>query len=322
MASPRNPVLPPLTALRAFEAAARHGSFKGAAAELHVTPAAVSHQINALEEHLGVTLFRRLTRKVRLTAAGEAGLADLSAAFALLAQGVDKMRAEETGGALTVGTTPSFAAKWLILRLENFRRTHPGLDVRIDARIDLVDFARDDVDLAIRYGRGVYPGLHVDTLARVVAIPVCSPALLQGPDPLREPADLRHHTLLHEDWEPYGGGWVDWEMWLRSAGVTGVDPTKGPRYNHTELVIEAAIDGQGVALVNTVLAQKDLESGRLVRAFDLGIQSDFGYFLVCPPAALAKPKVAAFRDWMLAESRSVAEAAAAAANPGTADGTT
>jgi len=321
MASPKGPVLPPLTALRAFEAAARHGSFKGAAAELHVTPAAVSHQINALEAHLGVALFRRLTRQVRLTAAGEAGLADLSAGFALLAQGVDKMRAEETGGVLTVGTTPSFAAKWLVLRLEGFRRANPGIDVRLDARIDLIDFARDDVDLAIRYGRGVYPGLHVDTLTRVVAIPVCSPALLRGPHPLREPADLHHHTLLHEDWEPYGGGWVDWEMWLRSAGVEGIDAAKGPHFNHTELVIEAAIDGQGIALVNTVLAQKDLESGRLVRAFDLGIQSDFGYFLVCPPAALAKPKVAAFRDWMLAESVAVAEAAAAAATPGTAERT-
>ncbi len=297
--------LPPLNSLRAFEAAARQLSFTKAAEELHVTPAAVSHQIKALEEQLGVALFRRLTRALRLTEAGQAALPSLRDGFDKLAEGVARARAHETSGAVTVSVGPSFAAKWLVPRLDRFRMAHPDIEVRIDATDQLVDFERDNVDLSIRFGSGHYPGLEVEPLLIEETIfPVCSPALLEGPQPLREPTDLRHHTLLHLDWDLERVTAPSWRMWLLAAGVHDVDYMRGPVFSMESLALQAAMEGQGVALVSSVLAGHDLAAGRLVMPFNLSVCDplDFRYFVVTPKRTAELPKVAAFRGWLLAQA--------------------
>ncbi len=223
--------LPPLNSLRAFEAAARHLSFTKAAEELNVTPAAISHQIKALEEFLGVVLFRRLTRALRLTDAGQAAFPKVREGFDNLAEAVEILRAEEEGKVLTVSVSPSFGAKWLVPRLDRFRAAHPDLDIRIDATDRLADFQGDNVDVALRYGMGNYPSLLVDKLFGAEMVPVCSPDLLDGTQPLRRPLDLVHHTLLHLDWTLEEQTSPSWRMWLLAAGVSEVDATRGPRFS-------------------------------------------------------------------------------------------
>jgi len=294
--------LPPLNALRAFEAAARHLSFRRAAEELFVTPAAISHQIKGLEDYLGVPLFHRLNKSLLLTEAGQAALPTLREGFERLAEAVELMRADSPSRFLTVSVAPSFASKWLVPRLERFRQSVPGIDIRIDATSRCVDFIRDRVDLGIRYGAGDYPGLHSDCLRDDEIVPVCNPALLTGGHPLQQPVDLRYHTLLHID-DPVitGGGWPDWSMWLISAGVDGVDGSRGPRFSQASMAIQAAVEGHGVALVGAVLVEDDLAAGRLVNPFCLRAPVKFCYYLVCPPAAVQRQAVAAFREWLLAE---------------------
>ena len=289
--------LPPLNALRAFEAGARHLSFTKAADELHVTQAAVSHQVKALEDHLGVRLFRRLTRRLALTEEGRALLPVVSEAFDRIAEAAERIGRD--GGrprTLTVSVTPSFGGRWLVHRLSRFWRAHPDIDLRLHHSIQLVDFDRDDVDMAVRWGRGSWPGLAADFLMHVGVTPVCSPALLEGPRPLRTPDDLRHHTLLHED------DFEGWTEWLAAAGVTEVDPRRGPVIDDTGVVIQLAIAGQGVALGRTALIREDLAAGRLVRPFDLSLESDLAYHIVYPPRSLSRPKVRAFREFLLAEA--------------------
>ncbi|HTO63188.1 MAG TPA: transcriptional regulator GcvA [Bradyrhizobium sp.] len=293
--------LPPLNALRAFEAAARHLSFSTAAAELHVTPAAISHQIKALEDDLGVKLFRRLNREVRLTDAGQACLPGLREGFDRIAEAVSIAQRQDGGGILTVSTSPGLAAKWLVPRLEKFRATHPDIDLRVDASMRLVDFAREDVHVGLRYGSGRYPGLHTELLMRAEVLPVCAPALLRGQHPLRTPADLRHHALIHDETLAYDPSSPDWPMWLKAAGVDGVDPTRGLRFNQVALVIDAAIAGRGVALTRSVFVADDLAAGRLARPFGAGTPVDFAAYLVTPPSLVAVPKVKAFRDWVFEE---------------------
>lgn len=301
--------LPPLKALPDFEAAARHLSFTKAADELHLTHGAVSRQVKALEDHLGVPLFRRLNRALLLTDEGQAYVAVVRELLERLVEASDRIRKRDERGGLTVTTTDSFAVKWLVPRLARFRAAQPAIDVRLQANDALVDFARDDVDLAIRYGRGVYPGLKADRLLTEDFVPVCSPALLQGKHPLLRPADLRHHQLLHEE-----ATQIDWRMWLMAAGVKGVDPSRGPIYSHASLVMQAASNGEGVALGRTALLSEDLASGRLIKPFDIALKADYAYYVVYPPHAAERPKVAAFRDWLLAEAardRGVLGAAAA-----------
>jgi LysR family glycine cleavage system transcriptional activator len=295
--------LPPLNSLRAFEAAARHLSFKQAAGELHVTPAAVSHQIRTLEEYCGTPLFHRLARALRLTEAGQAALPPLREGFDKLAEAAEAMRAGERGGILTVSVAPTFGAKWLIPRLDRFRAMHPEFDVRIDASYTLVNFAADGVDVALRFGRGVYRNLRSECLMAEVSLPVCSPRLLERDPPLRRPEDLRHHTLLHVQWRTEDDAAPSWRMWLRAAGVEGVDVERGPRFSIEGLALEAAIEGQGVALTGAVLVEGDLKAGRLVRPFppSLSQATAFCYYLVYPEAKAGDPKVMAFRDWVLAE---------------------
>jgi len=276
--------LPSLNALRAFEAAARHLSFTKAAEELAVTPAAVSHQIKTLEEALGVVLFRRLTRAVVLSEAAQAALPALRDGFDKLAEASEHLRGAGGEGVLTLSVPPSFGAKWLVPRLDGFRRVHPALDVRISAIDRLVDFRREGVDAAVRYGTGHYPGLRVDLLFGEVAFPVCSPDLLQGSPPLRVPADLHHHTLLHVDWKMDNETAPNWRMWLLAARADEVDPSRGPRFNLESMALQAAIEGQGVTLGIAALVAGDLGAGRLVKPFDLGVsgRTSFSYYFVCP----------------------------------------
>jgi LysR family transcriptional regulator, glycine cleavage system transcriptional activator len=288
--------LPPLNALRAFEAAARHLSFTRAADELHVTQTAISHQIKALEERLGVRLFRRLPRGLLLTEEAQRYLPPIRDAFHLIAAATEQLGAGSSSGRLTVSVLPSFAAKWLVPRLGRFRATYPDLDLRISASSQLVDFVRDDVDIAIRMGRGRYPGLRVDRLFGESMLLVCAPKLLTGAHPLRRPEDLREQVLLHDD------DHTGWQLWLELAGVEGVDPTRGPIFTDSAMVVQAAAEGQGVALARRVLAAGDLAAGRLVQPFEVSLPHDLAYYLVSPEATAEQPRIRAFRAWLLAEA--------------------
>jgi len=287
--------LPPLNALRAFEAAARHLSFTKAAGELSVTQAAISHQVKALEEYLGIRLFRRLNRALLLTEEGQAYMPAVRESFDRISQATAALKRRDVSGALTVTSMPSFAAKWLVPRLARFRENHPDIDVRLTTSPHLVDFGREDVDIGIRYGTGNYPGLEVQRLMEDAVFPVCSPGLLSGRAPLREPADLARHTLLHDDYM------ISWATWLTAAGLQDIDPKVGPYFDQSDLMIQAAIAGQGVALGRSSLVEDDLLAGRLVRPFELALTPPHAYFLVCLPGMLARPKVAAFHKWLTAE---------------------
>jgi LysR family glycine cleavage system transcriptional activator len=306
--------LPPLNALRAFEAAARHLSFRKAAEELHVTPAAISHQIKTLEDYLGVQLFRRLNRSLQLTEAGQAGLPCVREGFECLAKGVERITANEGAGILTVSVTPMFAAKWLVPRIHRFARAHPQIDLRIAASMAVIDsrrstalsvveFHKDNVDVAIRFGSGDYPGMHVERLFWPVVVPVCSPLLLDGAHPLNDPVDLRYHTLLHHDARFLEDAWPSWETWLAAAQVKGANPRRGPRFNTPTLALEAAIGGQGVALSLLNLVNDEIEAGRLVVPFDIPTRLGIAFYVVCPESTAETPKVQAFRDWLLEEAR-------------------
>lgn len=296
--------LPPLIAVRYFEVAARQLSFTKAAQELHVTHSAISHQIKALEEWLGVPLFRRLNRSIVLTDAGQTYVRPVREALEKLGDASRALKSREQSGTLTVSVMPSFAAKFLVPRLGSFRRAHPDIDVRISAAERLVDFAREDVDVGIRYGRGNWPGLRVDRLMRENLFPVCSPKLRRGPVPLKTPADLLNHTLMHDsDWPE-----SMWVRWLAAAGVKADNLRPALSFNYSSLMIQAAIDGLGVALAQEALVRDDLATGRLIRPFDIDMPSDYAYYVVSPEATAERPKVAAFRTWLLTEASTEAAA--------------
>ena len=288
--------LPPLNALKAFEAAARHGSFTRAAEELCVTQGAVSHQVKALEDALGLRLFSRGHQRLAVTEAGRSYLEVVRDAFDRIAAGTERLLGRHGAGALTVSTSPNFAAKWLVHRLGRFAEAHPGLDLRVGASLHHVDFARDDVDVAIRHGGGDWPGLHATRLCAEELFPVCGPALLRGRRALSSPADLRHHALLHLDDRR------DWAKWLAEARVEGADLARGPVFNQASMAIDAAVEGQGVALARTALAAWDLLAGRLVCPFGPALPVPYAYWIVCPRATADLPKVAAFRAWLVGEA--------------------
>lgn len=288
--------LPPLNALRTFEAAARHLSFTKAAAELFVTQTAVSHQIKALEEHLGMALFRRMNRRLMLTDEGQLLLPPVRDAFLTLESGVRALQ-EQHGGVLTISATPSFGPKWLASRIGRFQALHPEFEIQLAATPRLVDFAREGIDCGVRYGMGDWPGLRADRLFDAELIPVCSPALQKGPPPLCCPEDFRRHTLIHvlDDMD-------DWRMWLKAAGVTGIDPTKGPKFGSSLMALEAAAAGAGVAIGHRHLIAEDLASGRLVVPFDLDWPDGCAYYFVAPESRAEVPKIVQFRGWLLAEA--------------------
>ena len=303
----------PFSALRVFESAARHLSFKRAAGELSITPAAVSQQIKTLEHQLGVKLFNRHSRGLTLTEEAIIGLPDLVEGFEKLVESVDRIRGANESATLTVWMAPSFAAKWLIPRLHRFYEAHPGVDLNISASRKLIDsntskrtipaenFQRNNVDIAIRFGRGDYPDCHVDKLFSVTAIPLCSPRLLQGKHPLRCPDDLRFHTLLHDD-TPYEGR-PDWATWLKVAAVDNVNSTRGVHFNNVSLALTAAIDGQGVVLSMKALASDDIAGGRLVVPFNIGLPLEYAYYLITLKEVTDHSHTSAFRDWIIEESR-------------------
>ncbi len=288
--------LPPLNALKAFEAAARHESFTRAADELNVTQGAVSHQVKALEAELGLQLFNRAPQKLMITEAGRDYLVVVRDALDRIAVGTERLLQRQSTGSLTVSTSPNFAAKWLVHRLGRFAEMHPSIDLRVSATLHHIDFAQEDVDVAIRHGDGVWPGLHVTRLCTEELFPVCSPRFLGGPHALRSPDDLIHHTLLHLDHRQ------DWSKWLDVAGVTGADLSRGPILNQASMIVDAAVDGQGVALARTALVARDLISGRLVRPFALALPVAYAYWIVCPMATAELPKIVTFRDWLLGEA--------------------
>jgi len=309
--------LPPLNALRAFEAAARLQSFSRAAEELHVTPAAVSHQVKALEELLGVRLFKRLPNGLQLTRAGRSCLPKLRDGFDLLAEAVGQLRNDPPApGALSVEAAPTFAAKWLAPRLHRFVAAHPGVDVQIHASTRLIDSSVDageaeptDADVAIRFGGGSYQEFRVAKLFEVSVTPMCGTRLLEGARPLREPADLRDHVLIHDNIGSDDGRPL-WQVWLEGAGVKDVDFLRGLRFNHAVLALEAAADGLGIALGMPQVAAFDLASGRLVAPFEFRLPLSAAYYVATPGDRRDRPEVAAFREWILDEAQRVPRAPA------------
>jgi len=288
--------LPPLNALRAFEAAARHLSFTRAAEELNVTQTAVSHQVKALEERLGVRMFERHGRGLWLTEEGEIYLPFLRQAFDLIADGTDLIVSHDAHGPLSVTMLPTFAVRWFIPRLREFQVKHPDIEVHMVTTERNVDFAREDVDCGIRYGTGDWPGLDSDKLFEDRFIAVCSPELLTRKPPLKKLSDLKHHTLLHESNDE------DWRYWLSALHVTNVDSSRGLFFDSSDLAIEAAAAGLGVALGSRIIMQDDLDEGRLVMPFGDLTDEDLSHWLVYPKGSARKPKVAAFREWLLAEA--------------------
>ena len=289
-------------------------SFSKAAEELFVTPAAISHQIHALEQDLGVRLFHRLNRSIALTASGRVLLPGLSEAFAGIQSSVGRLRAHNDTGSLTVTASPSFAAKWLVLRLHRFQAQCPEIDVRISATDEVVDLTKGDFDIAIRYGTGHYPGLDVELLFTNEVFPACSPQLLASGPPLRIPDDLRHHALIHDQAVERDPLAPTWPMWLKAAGVKDVPATAGLSFNNMHLALDAAIAGHGVVLAHSAIAAADLATGRLVRLFSLALPDLFAYYIVTAPGALERPKVRAFRNWLREEADGRTEAVATAAN--------
>ncbi len=303
--------IPPLNALRVFEAAARHLSFTKAADELHVTPGAVSQQIKALEDFLQIPVFRRHKRTLLLTDEAQASLPILREGFDKLTEAAQILAKKADAGRLTVSVAPSFASKWLVPRLDKFQELHPEIDVWVSADMNVVDFAVDDVDVAIRYGAGAYVGLITEHLMAEKIVPVCSPQLLTGDNPLRKPEDLKHHTLLHEASTEKDPGCPTWPMWLKAAGVCHKEGERGLKFNQSSLVIEAAVAGKGVALAKSALALADLEAARLVIPFDLTTPTEFSYYVVHPPSKSNSATVRAFKDWVLAEAATSANASEA-----------
>ena len=285
--------LPPLNALKSFEAAARHESFTRAAEELCVTQGAVSHQVKALEDELGVRLFARERQRLAITEAGRDYLAVVRDALDRIALGTERLLQRQNAGVLTVSTSPDFAAKWLVSRLGAFVETHPEIDLRISASLHHVDFAREDVDLAVRHGDGRWPGLDAVRLTAEELFPVCSPALAAK---LKKPSDLRKVSLLHLE------GRQGWTTWLDAAGVDAAGLSHGPSFNRASMLIDAAVDGQGVALARTTLAAADLINGRLVRPLTIALRVPNTYWIVCPQATAALPKIKTFRAWLLAQA--------------------
>lgn len=288
--------LPSLNALKAFEATARHESFTKAAHELCVTQGAVSQQVKGLEGDLGIRLFRRERQRLVITDAGRSYLEVVRDAFDRLSMGTERLLQRQKAGTLTITTSPNFAAKWLVHRLGRFSEAHPEIDLRVSASIQHVDFAREDIDLAIRHGDGQWPGLHTTRLCTEELFPVCSPKLLTGRGALRSPRDIRSHTLLHTN------NTDDWATWLRRVEVDGVDFKRGIIFNQASMTIDAAVDGQGIALARTALASWDLRSGRLVRPFRQALDAPYAFWIVCPKSAADLPKISTFRSWLLKEA--------------------
>ena len=301
MSAPYN--FPPLNSLRAFEATARHLSFQNAAEELSVTPGAISQQIKKLEDILQTPLFHRNNRAVTLTKAGRVLQPDLSRGFESLDDAVQQLKQSAEHQHITVSMTPSFAAKWLVPRLEKWTAQQPNVDVRISASLGLANFGPDGVDLGVRFGSGNYDGLTSALLLKESFVVVCSPIFIDGSKQIKTPEDLHDHTLIHVS-GPQGTPGTDWQEWLKSAGVDGIDTSRGLVFDDTAVAILAAIGGQGVLLSRRALVEDDITADRLALPFDLDLPLEFAWRIVAPEGKLKRPEVCAFRDWLLSEAQS------------------
>lgn len=273
-----------------------------------MTPGAVSQQIKHLEDFLQTPVFRRHKRALLLTDEAQASLPVLREGFDKLLEAGEILAKKADAGRLTVSVAPSFASKWLVPRLDRFQEAHPEIDVWVSADMNVVDFAVDDVDVAIRYGAGHYQGLDTEHLMAEKIVPVCSPQLLSGEHSLKNPEDLARQTLLHDSSRDKDPGCPTWPMWLKAAGVDHKDGDRGLKFNQSSLVIEAAVAGKGVALAKAALALADLEAARLVIPFDLTTPTEFSYYVVHPPSKASSPAVKAFKEWVIAEAEKSVDA--------------
>lgn len=304
-----------LNALRAFEAAARHKSFSAAAAELNVTPAAVGQQVRNLESWLGIALFTRAgsgSARLVVTDAARAALPDIREGFDRLSVGLSRLKDASIHAGLTISVSPAFASKWLLPRIERFQQAYPDLDVLLDTKSRSVDFQVERIDVGVRYGAGKWPNLTAVHLMDEVMFPVCAPnfALLKGGK--LPPEVLDRCTLIHDHSMASDPDYPTWRMWLDASGYTQVKTDHGLKINNSAAVLQAAIEGQGLALARSVMVRDDLESGRLIRPFaDKGLDCPLtqAYFVVYRPECSELPKVQAFRNWLLAEAgKSISEA--------------
>jgi LysR family glycine cleavage system transcriptional activator len=296
---------PGTRALRTVEAAGRHLNFTRAADELGLTPAAVSHQIKEFEDKLGIALFARTSRTTKLTEAGALIHEAVTEALDVLHLAAMRARKLARGTSeLRVTTDATFASKWLLPRIDQFRKLRPDIELRFDVTSKLRDFGRDDIDVAVRFGTGRYPGLAAERLFDNVVIPVCSPKLLKSGPPLEKPRDLLRHTLVHIEWSRMGVTWPNWRMWMAAAGVEDFDDSRCVVFEDSSHAVQAAIDGSAVALADFAMIANDLSTGRLIRPFELGIRlpADFAYYLVYPTETAGDARIAAFREWIFEES--------------------
>ncbi|WP_374360449.1 transcriptional regulator GcvA [Pseudoduganella danionis] len=296
-----------LNALRAFEASARHQSFSAAAAELNVTPAAVGQLVRTLEEWLGAPLFHRAAGgRARLvpSEAAERALPDIRAGFERLSLGLERLREGSLNGVLTVTVSPAFAAKWLLPRIDRFQSACPDTDVRLDTNLKAVDFAAQRIDIGVRYGLGSWPGLIAEKLMEEEVYPVCSPELLRSAGRLKKPADLAQETLIHDLSMDGHAGFPSWVAWLQKAGVEGGHGRRGMKINNSAAVLQAAVEGHGIALARSVMARDDLAAGRLVRLFGkIRYASPLAYYVVYRAECAGLPRIRTFRDWLLHEAQ-------------------
>ncbi|HTO61093.1 MAG TPA: transcriptional regulator GcvA [Bradyrhizobium sp.] len=300
----RSPVY--LNAMRAFEASARHESFSAAASELSVTPAAVGQLVRSLEEWLGTPLFHRSQSgraRLVLTETAQRALPDIRAGFERLSLGLERLKEASASGVLTVTVSPAFAAKWLLPRIDRFQAAWPDTDVRLDTSLKLLDFVAQGIDVGVRYGAGVWPGLTAEKLMDEDIYPVCSPTLLHQKRRLRTPADLAGQTLIHDLSVDARAGFATWSTWMEQADAADVATKRGLRINNSAAVLQAAIDGHGIALARSIMARDDLAAGRLVRLFPkVVLASRLAYYVVYRPECADLPRLVAFRDWLVGEA--------------------
>ena len=301
MARPRR--LPSLNWLRAFEAAARHTSFTGAAAELSVTQAAVSQQVKQLEDWLGTPLFTRLARGLVLTDAGLGYLPTLRHAFDHLAAGTEDLFGDTRGGPVSVRVTTSLTHTWLVPRLPRFFAAHPEISLRLTTTMEGLDYGQDGVDLEVRYGDGKWPGLRAERLFWETLFPVCAPALLEGAEPLAVPEDLARHTTIHVIGQP-----ENWQMWLQAADAAGVTSARSLQFDLHMMAVNAAVAGAGVALGLSPMVDDALADGRLVAPFEMRLPARDAHFVVTPEAAIGRTEAQAFKSWLIQEAHSHQEA--------------
>ena len=294
--------LPPLNALKAFEAVARRLSFARAAEELHVTKAAVAQQVRGLEQEIGAPLVLRSGRGLALTESGAAGAPGLAEGFAILARASRAMREAKGRRFLVINASASFAATWLVGRIGKFKALHPEIDVLLDANPSEEALETSATDARILWGAGDFPGLATTLLFKEDVFPVCSPDIVSGDNPLRAPDDLKCRTLLHLEQSPAYPTWPTWTGWLKAAGAKDVDARHGVWFNNMAMAIRAAAQGQGVALGSPAIVADELAAGRLIAPFSTSVKTPFGYYFLCRPEDAATPRINALREFLVEEA--------------------